>query len=368
MIKNLVEFSRIFIDDSKNISKIKLDEIANYGEIAVIDQSKSYIAGYVETDGYKVCKDTRIIFGDHTRIVKYVDVPFIAGADGVKILKLKDETKCLYKFYYYYLQYMDIPNTGYSRHFKYLKEKKFIIPSLDFQKEVVKQLDKIESLIKDKEHQRQKFAELIESKFYNIFGDLQKNSKNFPIVNLTDIAEYWNGLTYKPIDVSTEGTTVLRSSNIQDNSLDFNEIVKVNCDIKERYFVKENDILMCSRNGSAKLVGKVALIEKISEPMSFGAFMMIIRSKYCSYLYSYFQNSAFRSQIKNGTTATINQITRNMLNKIKLPLPPIELQKEYTIFMEKVKNQIFICNKQISKLIELKKSKMQDYFGGVINE
>ena len=76
----------------------------------------------------------------------------------------------------------------------------------------------------------------------------------------------------------------MRSSNIQNSQLDFADTVRVDCAVKEKLMVQENDILMCSRNGSARLVGKVALIKGIQEPMTFGAFMMIIRSRYHSYL------------------------------------------------------------------------------------
>ena len=68
---------------------------------------------------------------------------------------------------------------------------------------------------------------------------------------------------------------------------------------------------MCARNGSQSLVGKVALIKNLNEPMTFGAFMMIIRSneKYANYLLNYFKTLAFRRQISTGATTTINQIT-----------------------------------------------------------
>ena len=117
--------------------------------------------------------------------------------------------------------------------------------------------------------------------------------------------------------VTNDGTIVLRSSNIQNSQLDFADTVRVNSSIKDKLFVKDNDILMCSRNGSARLVGKVALIKNLSEPMTFGAFMMIIRSRYYPYLMTYFQMEAFRRQISTGATTTINQITGNMLNKIR---------------------------------------------------
>ena len=92
-----------------------------------------------------------------------------------------------------------------------------------------------------------------------MFGDPESNTKKYPMVNLSDIAQYFNGLTYRPENVSDEGIIVLRSSNIQNSKLDFKDLVRVRLNVKENKMVRENDILMCSRNGSAKLVGKVAL-------------------------------------------------------------------------------------------------------------
>lgn len=172
MIQKKYNFNDVFLDDSKNISKINLEEITNIGDIAVIDQSKTYIAGYVEESGYRVCKNERIIFGDHTRIIKYINIPFITGADGVKTLKLKDEKNCLYKFFYFYLKYLDIPNNGYSRHFKYLKEKEFIIPPIEFQEKVVKNLEKIEEQKEVCNKIINKLNELEKSKMQEYFGGI----------------------------------------------------------------------------------------------------------------------------------------------------------------------------------------------------
>ena len=174
-----------------------------------------------------------------------------------------------------------------------------------------------------------------------MFGDPVTNPMGWEQKKLCEIAEYWNGLTYKPENVQENGIIVLRSSNIQNSALDFSDTVRVNCKIKDKQFVKQNDILMCSRNGSARLVGKVALISELSEPMSFGAFMMIIRSQYYSYLFTYFQTEAFRRQIRTGATTTVNQITNNMLNIITLPLPPLELQQQFADFVQQIDKSKF---------------------------
>ena len=118
----------------------------------------------------------------------------------------------------------------------------------------------------------------------------------------------------------------------------------MDCAIKERLTVQKNDILMCSRNGSAKLVGKVALIKDIQEPMSFGAFMMIIRSHYFGYLMTYFQMDAFHQQIKTGATTTINQITGRMLDDVTIPLPPMALVDQFAAFVEQT-DKSKLCSK-----------------------
>lgn len=201
------------------------------------------------------------------------------------------------------------------------------------------------------------------SRFVELFGDPQSNPYGYKQIRLSEIATYFNGLTYKPENVAEEGTIVLRSSNILNYQLNFADTVRVDCVIKERFMVQENDILMCSRNGSAKLVGKVALIQGLPEPMSFGAFMMIIRSHYYGYLMTYFQMEAFRQQIKTGATTTINQITGKMLDDVTIPLPPMALVNQFTAFVAEVDKSKLAVKRSLEELETLKKSLMQQYFG-----
>ena len=251
------------------------------------------------------------------------------------------------------------PNISIS----YLKNIEINLIGKDVQFKIVNELDRIENIIKLKKEQIKKLNELIKSQFVEMFGDPIDNPKNNRIVKLSDIAEYWNGLTYKPTDVSKEGTIVLRSSNIKNSQLDFEDVVRVKCNIKEKQYVKDNDILMCSRNGSARLVGKVAVIKNLKEEMTFGAFMMIIRSKYYPYLFSYFQTDAFRNQIKSGATTTINQITGNMLNKIKLPLPNMEEINRFADWVKQIDKQKFEIENSLKEMQELYESLMEKYFG-----
>ena len=239
----------------------------------------------------------------------------------------------------------------------------FYLPDLNEQHHIAAVLDKVSDLIALRKKQLAKLDELVKARFVEMFGDPVLNTKKMDIVYLLDIAEYYNGLTYKPENIKDNGVIILRSSNIKNNHLNFDDIVRVDCNIKARLFVRENDILMCSRNGSSRLVGKVALVDNLFEPMGFGAFMMIVRSSYYSYLLIYFQLEAFRRQIRTGATTTINQITGAMLDKVMLPIPDQDSLESFNIFYKKIKKYEYIIKNSLSKMETLKKSLMQEYFG-----
>lgn len=244
-----------------------------------------------------------------------------------------------------------------------LAEYEFDLPELEEQQKLANLLWAMERTRKAYQDLLIQADELVKSQFVEMFGDPQGNPYGYRTVRLSDIAEYFNGLTYKPENVVEEGTIVLRSSNIQNSQLDFADTVRVDCAIKERLMVQDNDILMCSRNGSAKLVGKVALIKGIQEPMSFGAFMMIIRSQYYGYLMTYFQMDAFRQQIRTGATTTINQITGRMLDDITIPLPPKALVEQFTAFVEQVDKSKLAIRQALESLEKSRSAIMTKVFG-----
>lgn len=127
-------------------TKIKKSEICKVGPTPVITQEMGVlVSGY--TDSIAIITDTPlIIFGDHSCSVKYIDFPFVRGADGTQLIKV-DSRVILPKYLYGYLSTLDIHNAGkYERHFKYLKEEFIIYPqSIDEQQKIVDIIDSIES-------------------------------------------------------------------------------------------------------------------------------------------------------------------------------------------------------------------------------
>ena len=245
-----------------------------------------------------------------------------------------------------------------------LKNYKFELPPLPEQKKLAEALWAINDTLQAYQKLLIETDELVKSQFIEMFGELDKNTKQFPVRKLNEISSYWNGLTYKPADAVEDGTgtLVLRSSNIHNGALAFEDNVYVNCEIKEKLFVQDNDILMCSRNGSAALVGKTALIKGLVEPTTFGAFMMIIRSEYYSYLKTYFETPFFRSQISTGTS-TINQITGKMLNDISLPVPDMDTVRKFESFVHQSDKSKFALQNSISAARETKRSIIANALG-----
>ncbi|MFL1466853.1 restriction endonuclease subunit S [Marinobacter sp. HN1S83] len=129
-----------FAQVSTTGKKVKTKDCKPNGKHPVIDQGQKKIGGYVD-DPEKLISITEplIVFGDHTRTVKWVDFSFVPGADGTKILQA--EPYLLPRFAYHQLRSLEIPNKGYSRHFKYLKELGFGVPPLAEQKVIADKLD-----------------------------------------------------------------------------------------------------------------------------------------------------------------------------------------------------------------------------------
>lgn len=217
-----------------------------------------------------------------------------------------------------------------------LAKLKFNIPSEEEQRKIAQVLWSINNTIDSYQKLLEDTNNLVKGRFVELFGELEANTNKYRIRKLSEISSYWNGLTYKPADVIDDGSgvLVLRSGNIQNGELAFDDNVRVSCEIKDKLYVRDNDILMCSRNGSAALVGKTALIKDLEESMSFGAFMMIIRSEYYPFLKTYFDTPYFRNQISTGTS-TINQITAKMLNQVEIPVPDMDTVREFDDFLIK---------------------------------
>lgn len=166
---------------------------------------------------------------------------------------------------------------------------------------------------------------------YNWANTLEIPS-NWEWCRVRNVSNSYIGLTYKPTDIDEKGTIVLRSCNIRNGKLAFDDIVRVSSSISEKLLIEENDIIICARNGSKRLVGKSALIRNLSEPMTFGAFMAICKTPIYEYMFAYLQSDLFFGQLRDvSNTTTINQLTQNKFNDFLIPIPPIREQERIAL-------------------------------------
>ena len=158
-------------------------------------------------------------------------------------------------------------------------------------------------------------------RFPEFTGEWQKYS-------LGEIGETIIGLTYKPSDVvENNGTIVFRSSNIKNGEIDYSDLVRVNKPIKDRIITTENDILVCARNGSQRLIGKNAIIKKEDANNTFGAFMMVYRSNENSFIRPLLSTKRYFSQVGENLGARINQITTSDFNGFEFYFPDSHIER-----------------------------------------
>ena len=189
--------------------------------------------------------------------------------------------------------------------------------------------------------------------------------EDWEVAALGDIGDCLIGLTYSPNNVKDQGTLVLRSSNIQDGSLAFDDNVYVDAAIPERIVVQDGDILVCVRNGSRRLIGKCALLDSRVAGQTFGAFMSVFRTPDSAFVFQQFQSDLIKRQIDENIGATINQITNANLNAFKIPLPT-DPQERIAIAaaLSDVDALLAKLDQLIAKKRDLKQAAMQQLLTG----
>ena len=181
--------------------------------------------------------------------------------------------------------------------------------------------------------------------------------------HLSDIGTTNIGLTYHPEDVSANGTIVARSSNIVNNKMDYTDLVKVTCPIRDNQFLHTHDILICARNGSKALVGKCAIFEGTPKTVAFGAFMAVFRTPLYRFVYYYFNSQVFKRNFFNDESKQINQVTQSILKKSLIPIPPMQEQERITRKIEQafsILDTIDELQAQYAENITALKSKLID--------
>ena len=356
----------------KYTSKIQSKLYKDKGKHPIISQEDVFISGYWDnpSDVYHV-KHPIVIFGDHTKVVKYIDFDFVLGADGVKIL---DPTKDINaKFLYYWTKYVPLRNLGYARHYKLLSEKTIHFPPLPEQQRIVAKLDKaFEAIDKVKAKAEQNLnnaKELFESTLNNWMNKFEKQP-TISLINAYNFIDY-RGVTPNKI---SSGVPLVTAKNVKMGYIDYT--------IKD--FISEKDYNMRQSRGISRKgdilftteapLGNVALadLDKFSAGQRIITFQQYENSKYHlnNVFYCYFMRSkTFQNTIHSlATGATAQGIKASRLKFVNIPLVPSSEQQKIVekldALQEQTKQLEAIYTKKIKECDELKQSILQKAFRG----
>lgn len=365
-------FENIFKDSTSNFTKVKKEDYQNVGAYPIVDQGQAFIGGYTDDENLVVKENLPvIIFGDHTKIFKYVDFPFTIGADGVKVLSLKNK-KDNALFYYYFLKSIKIVDKGYSRHFKYLKEKKLPVAEYSDQLHIANLLSKAENLIAQRKESIRLLDEFLKSTFLDMFGD----GENFEWKYLEEVVSkekyalssgpFGSNLTSQ--HYTDKGVIILRGTNITSGKLDLSNVKYISeekaLELK-RSEVKPNDVVIIAVGSSGKALLVPPSLPRAIMSQNFNKITpdkSLIKPVYLEYCIN---DRIVQKQFKKKITDTVRTfLSLTSIKEIKIPIPPIELQTQFAQIVEKTEALKTQFQQSLQELENLYGSLSQKAFRG----
>ena len=389
------------IDKISISNKLKQKEYLLEGKYPVIDQGHFFISGYYNEKNLLLeIGQPVIIFGDHTRCFKYVDFPFIAGADGIKVLKPKQFFDS--KLFYYFCLALKFPNKGYSRHYQYLERAIIHIPPLNEQRRIVEKIESefakidegLEHLQQAKEQIKQYRQSVLKSAFEGKLTTqnpddesaeslLQKINPKANFIHNDKLPQGWIECLIKDIAKNIQygytesankdkvGPRFLRITDIQNDNVNWDLVpyCKIDDNIKSKYLLKNGDFVF-ARTGAT--VGKSYLIDNLKEEAVYASYLIRIRFydiSFTKYVKYYFQTSNYWNQISENKVG-IGQpnVNGTVLSNLRIPFPPLNEQKRIVEEIEKrfaVADEVEkVVEQNIEKAKQLKQSILKKAFEG----
>ncbi|WP_413491087.1 restriction endonuclease subunit S [Shewanella baltica] len=391
--------------------KVKTKEYLTFGNFPVIDQGQGHIAGYINDKSKVITVDEPlIVFGDHTRAVKWIDFNFVPGADGTKILQSQSFIDS--RLAYHQLCSLEIPDKGYSRHFKFFKELSFVIPPLAEQKVIADKLDELLAQVESAKARLDAIPAILKSFRQSVLAaavsgklteEWRQNNTSF-VASLSEIQAYWAkhyqilGKRFKNADVSPIQDIPME---IPDNwiwsqiGLVFDVYVGATPSRKEeRYWggdinwVSSSEVAFCrisetketitneglnctSTNvhpkgtvmlamiGQGKTRGQPAILD-IDACHNQNTAAIRIPEKYCisEYLY-YFLYERYEETRRVGSGNNQQAMNKSVVQSLSFPLPPYEEQvqivrrvEELFTFADKVEAQVNAAQARVNNLTQ----------------
>ncbi len=370
-------FSEVVTDATSKFTKIKASDYHVQGRYKIIDQGKEPIAGY--TDDANLVNGQLLpilIFGDHTRVLKYESDPVALGADGAKALWVNPDLANA-RYVYYYLRSIPIKEAGYSRHFKFLKEVEIPIPfrdgapDFDYQIRIAHLLGKVEGLIAQRKQHLQQLDDLLKSVFLEMFGDPVRNDKGWNKPELKVFGKISTGNTpprNEPANYDGDFIEWIKTDNITGDAVFVTPSTEHLSEVgaKKARTVTNGALLVACIAGSIESIGRAALTNRT---VSFNQQINAIQpGKDVNPLYLYGLFKLSRTYIQNHATKGMKKIlTKGEFEKITMIKPPFEIQNQFAVIVEKIEGIKCRYRQSLTNLEVLYGALSQQAFNGELD-
>ena len=351
------------IEKVKYTTKLQSKDYLANGDYPIVSQEEELISGYWNNaaDVFHAERPL-VVFGDHTRVLKYVDFDFVLGADGVKILLPIEDLRA--KFLYYYLKWYNVPNLGYSRHYKLLKDITLPIPPISIQESIVRELDAIHGILEKKQAQLRELDNLAQAIFYEMFGDPVTNPKQWEVKKLGEVGCVITGNTpstkdvenyssndvcfFKPSDLETTSINLLNKSEYYISKYAYK---------KARQLPKDTVLTTC-----IGIIGKVGILAQDSTcNQQINAIIPNKDTVLSRYLASSIFNLRYLLQeIANAPIVPL--LNKTQFSNFSIPLPPLSLQQSFAAKIEAIEAQKQAITQSIHHTEALLAQRMDQYF------
>ena len=285
-----------------------------------------------------------------------------------------------YLYYYLFSRKATVNNIGRgvaqnNINMTILRDFEVPLPTPDEQRKIAAVLDKVSDLIAKRRQQLDKLDEMVKARFVEMFGDPIGNPYHWNIKRLFQLGDCKNGMNFRLTDIGVNihclGVGDFKNLSCISDTSKLSTISLTDMPSDE-YMLKDGDIVFVRSNGNKALVGRSLVVYPATIPTTFSGFCIRFRlhtdEVKANYLLRVLKNDSIRKKMA-GRGANIQNLNQKILGELQIPVPPLELQNQFTVFVEQTDKTRTIINHSLEKLEILKKALMQKYFnkeGGAI--
>ncbi len=346
--------------------KIKRNDYLKEGMVAIISQEAEYISGYWNVNDNRIVDDKYVCFGDHSEHLKYIDFPFVQGADGLKIMKCVSNTLNT-KYLYYSLCNEYIRQNDYARHFSKLRETSIPVPHIAVQDEIVRILDKFTELEKELEKElelRRKQYEFYRDKLLTFGDDVEYKTIRDVCLKIvsggtpkSSRADYYGG-----------NHPWLRTQEVNFNQIDETSrtITDDGLNNSSAQYIPAWSVIVAMYGAT---VGRVAY-NSIPLTTNQACCNLIIDDKKVTYKYVFYWLSSQYEYIKSLGCGSQTNINADTVKNLEIPVPSPTEQARIVKILDKFDTLTTSLTSGLPAEIKLRKQQYEyyrDYLFGLLN-